>query len=123
MKKIHSWIPKRKVICIGDSTQSDPESYAEIYKAYPDWIKAIYIRKVTDAPFMEKKNEDKRFNEAFKDVPQHVWRVFVQPDELADHIKHVAGQAHLSIVGALQGYFCKTEQDMRGTNHPSSPQP
>jgi phosphatidate phosphatase APP1 len=30
MKKINSWIPRRKMICIGDSTQSDPEAYAEM---------------------------------------------------------------------------------------------
>lgn len=27
MEKIHSWLPKRKMICVGDSTQSDPEAY------------------------------------------------------------------------------------------------
>ena len=27
MQKLHSWLPKKKVICIGDSTQADPESY------------------------------------------------------------------------------------------------
>jgi phosphatidate phosphatase APP1 len=27
MRKINSWLPKRKMICIGDSTQADPESY------------------------------------------------------------------------------------------------
>lgn len=27
--KINSWIPKRKMILIGDSTQSDPEAYGE----------------------------------------------------------------------------------------------
>lgn len=30
MEKINSWLPKRKMICIGDSTQADPESYAEM---------------------------------------------------------------------------------------------
>jgi phosphatidate phosphatase APP1 len=30
LAKIHSWIPKRKVICVGDSTQSDPEAYGEM---------------------------------------------------------------------------------------------
>lgn len=30
MEKIHSWLPKRKLILIGDSTQSDPESYGEM---------------------------------------------------------------------------------------------
>ena len=30
MKKINSWLPKRKMIVIGDSTQSDPEAYGEM---------------------------------------------------------------------------------------------
>lgn len=30
MKKIHSWLPQRKMILIGDSTQSDPEAYGEL---------------------------------------------------------------------------------------------
>ena len=30
MKKIQSWLPKRKFIAIGDSTQSDPEAYGEM---------------------------------------------------------------------------------------------
>jgi phosphatidate phosphatase APP1 len=29
MRKIQSWLPQRRVICIGDSTQSDPEAYGE----------------------------------------------------------------------------------------------
>jgi phosphatidate phosphatase APP1 len=99
--KIHSWLPRRRFICIGDSTQSDPESYAEMYAKYPDWIKAIYIRKVTDAPNMENKNKAQRFRDAFKDVPDSVWRVFVDPKELADHVKHVAGSAHPGILGTM----------------------
>lgn len=31
MVKINSWLPRRKMICIGDSTQSDPEAYGEMY--------------------------------------------------------------------------------------------
>jgi phosphatidate phosphatase APP1 len=38
MNKIHDWLPTRKFICVGDSTQSDPEAYAEMYEKYPDWI-------------------------------------------------------------------------------------
>lgn len=30
MKKINSWLPKRKMIVLGDSTQSDPEAYGEM---------------------------------------------------------------------------------------------
>lgn len=113
MKKIHSWLPKRKMICIGDSTQMDPESYAEIYKKYPGWIHAIYIRKVVDAPHMEEKNKDERFTKAFEGVDAHIWKVFQEPDELAEHVKHLAGGAHIGLVGALQGYFCKQEQAIK----------
>ncbi len=28
--KINSWLPKRKILCIGDSTQADPETYGEM---------------------------------------------------------------------------------------------
>ena len=102
--KIHQWLPNRKFICIGDSTQSDPESYAELYKKYDGWIKAIYIRKVLGLPFMEEKNKPERFTKAFEGVPDHVWKVFVDPHELGDHVKDVAGQAHIGIVGALQAW-------------------
>lgn len=30
MKKLYEWLPKKKIICIGDSTQSDPEAYGEL---------------------------------------------------------------------------------------------
>ena len=30
MIKINGWLPQRKMICVGDSTQSDPEAYGEM---------------------------------------------------------------------------------------------
>ncbi|EXJ94595.1 hypothetical protein A1O1_02991 [Capronia coronata CBS 617.96] len=113
IEKIRSWLPDRQFICVGNSTQSDPEAYAQMYAKYPGWIKAIYIRKVLDAPHMEERNKNQRFIEAFKDVPDHVWRVFIQPQELSDHIKHLAGQAHPGMIGTLLGRWCQTEHDMK----------
>lgn len=83
MEKIHSWLPKRKMILIGDSTQSDPESYGEIYRTYPGWVKVILIRKVEDiaAIGIDSKNKPERFEEAFEDVPKEVWHVFTDPAE------------------------------------------
>lgn len=83
MKKIYSWLPKRKMICIGDSTQSDPEAYGEIYRTFPGWVKVILIRKVEDiaAIGIEAKNEPERFEKAFRDVPRGVWHVFSDPAE------------------------------------------
>jgi phosphatidate phosphatase APP1 len=82
MEKLHRWFPKRKLLCIGDSTQSDPEVYGRLYRRHRRWIRAIFIRKVTDVPHMEKKNKDKRFAYAFRDVPRDVWTVFERPEDL-----------------------------------------
>ena len=94
MNKIHNWLPSRKFICIGDSTQTDPESYAEMYRKYPGWIKAIYIRKVTDAPHMAEKNKSERFEKAFEGVPQDIWLLFERPDQqMMDHVKRCVREA------------------------------
>ena len=84
MQKIHSWLPHRKVLCVGDSTQSDPEAYGDIYRAHPGWVKAIFIRKVTDVDGMEKtnKNDPARFERAFRQVPHDIWKVFEKASEL-----------------------------------------
>ncbi|KAK3325141.1 hypothetical protein B0H66DRAFT_547447 [Apodospora peruviana] len=70
IKKVHSWLPKRKMILIGDSTQSDPEAYGDICRKFPGWAKLVLIRKVTDIAAIgtEKKNEPERFEKAFKGV-------------------------------------------------------
>ncbi|ESZ93324.1 hypothetical protein SBOR_6305 [Sclerotinia borealis F-4128] len=83
MEKIHRWLPKRKMICVGDSTQSDPEAYGEMYRKNPTWIKLILIRKVTDiaAIGIIEKNEPERFEKAFTGIPKSVWRIFENPEE------------------------------------------
>lgn len=35
MHKVNSWLPKRKMVLIGDSTQADPEAYGEMYVPFP----------------------------------------------------------------------------------------
>jgi hypothetical protein len=92
MEKIHDWLPKRKFLCIGDSTQSDPEAYAEIYSKYKGWIVAIFIRRVLDAGNLGAKNKDERFVEAFKDVPKNVWKVFEKPEELYQAVDELAAR-------------------------------
>lgn len=89
--KIHGWFPNKKVICIGDSTQGDPEAYGDIYRAHPGWIKAIFIRKVTDIASLgiEEKNKPERFRSAFRGVPDNVWKVFEDPAELYGVVRRV----------------------------------
>ncbi|KAK0638930.1 hypothetical protein B0T16DRAFT_234868 [Cercophora newfieldiana] len=83
IKKVHDWLPKRKMILIGDSTQSDPEAYGESYRAFPGWVKLILIRKVTDIASVgtEEKNLPARFENAFEGVPKEAWHVFEDPAE------------------------------------------
>ncbi|KAK3291812.1 uncharacterized protein B0H64DRAFT_420050 [Chaetomium fimeti] len=72
IKKVHRWLPRRNMICIGDSTQSDPEAYGDACRAFPGWIKLVLIRKVKDiaAIGIEEKNEPQRFEKAFEGVPK-----------------------------------------------------
>ncbi|TVY91320.1 Phosphatidate phosphatase [Lachnellula willkommii] len=93
MVKINSWVPRRKMICIGDSTQSDPEAYGEIFRKFPCWVHLILIRKVTDiaAIGIEEKNEPKRFEKAFDGVPNSVWHVFESPEECYKILSDVTG--------------------------------
>ena len=84
MDKIHRWLPRRKVLCVGDSTQSDPEAYGDICRKYPKWVKKVFIRKVLDVAEMKDtdKNTDERFEKAFKGVDRSIWQTFVDPKEL-----------------------------------------
>ncbi|KAK1253934.1 hypothetical protein MKX07_002011 [Trichoderma sp. CBMAI-0711] len=91
MKKIHGWLPRRKLIVFGDSTQSDPEAYGEIYRMFPGWIQMIFIRKDTDSAAigLAEKNEPQRFEKAFTGIPRDAWHVFENPDECLDLVKDV----------------------------------
>lgn len=73
--------------CRVPSTVADLSSY----RAHPDWVGLILIRKVTDiaAVGIEAKNEDERFEKAFKDVPRQKWHVF----ENAGEVKQIISQA------------------------------
>ncbi len=86
LEKINRWFPKRKMVFLGDSTQSDPEAYGETYRRHPKWVGKIFIRKVTgiaaEEMDAEKKNNPERFEKAFKGVPKEIWYVFEDPKEL-----------------------------------------
>ncbi|ODA81528.1 hypothetical protein RJ55_00027 [Drechmeria coniospora] len=91
MAKINMWLPKRKMIVIGDSTQSDPEAYGEVYRSLPGWIKLILIRKATDVASygIAEKNDPARFEMAFHGIPRHAWHVFEDPAECFQIVKQV----------------------------------
>lgn len=85
-------------VCCGDSTQSDPEAYAEFYhrlealqksNGYRGRIARIFIRKVVGVnPELEVKlNAPARFETAFSGIPTHVWKVFEKGEELLGEIE------------------------------------
>jgi len=88
MDRMHRWFPNRKMICIGDSTQKDPEAYAAVYKKYPGWIKKIYIRVVKGVNEREEKdlNSKARFEKAFKGIPKDAWVTFEDPREVSQQL-------------------------------------
>ncbi|WQF81132.1 Putative phosphatidate phosphatase APP1, catalytic domain-containing protein [Colletotrichum destructivum] len=94
MRKVHGWLPKRKFILIGDSTQSDPEAYGNIYREFKGWVKLILIRKVTDiaAVGISAKNEPERFEKAFKHIPRDDWFVFENPVDCNKIIRDTIAQ-------------------------------
>jgi hypothetical protein len=94
MKKIHKWFPKRSFIVFGDSTQSDPEAYAEIYDTFPGWIKHIFIRRVKNIDVFGELNENEkikpeRFEKAFEKVKKEDWYVYDDPKELYTKLEEV----------------------------------
>lgn len=107
IQKIHSWLPERKVICIGDSTITDPEVYGGMYRAFKaqGWIAKIFIRKVTDVWQTEKnphKNSQERFDAAFKDVPSEDYMILETEKvedmrKVAERIKALKGGASAAI--------------------------
>jgi hypothetical protein len=104
MVELHSRWPERKVVCIGDSSQTDPEAYAEVVKLYPGWVKAVFIRKVPvvdeDGDGLEDevaggttpewRNSDERFEKAFEGIDRSMWRVFEEPEDVGRWVEKLA---------------------------------
>lgn len=79
---------------MGDSTQSDPEAYGDMYRKFGGgWVKRIFIRKVVGVEGMDAgvKNSEERFEAAFRDVPRGVWTVFEDPGELYAEVDKLKG--------------------------------
>lgn len=101
MRKIHSWFPHRRFLCIGDSTQTDPEAYGEIARRYPGWVRAIFIRKVSGVANMNEteKNSMERFEKAFKDLDRRLWHVFTEPKELYERVDELGRNEDAKVGG------------------------
>ncbi|KAF8647337.1 hypothetical protein AX16_006799 [Volvariella volvacea WC 439] len=73
--RVKGMYPNKRFLTIGDSTQRDPEIYAEAFAKYGDSIACIWIREVPGAD-----NSQARFDAAFAGVPQGRFRRFTDAD-------------------------------------------
>ncbi|KAJ6618738.1 hypothetical protein B0H10DRAFT_1227777 [Mycena sp. CBHHK59/15] len=74
--RIHGMYPGKKYLTIGDSTQKDPETYAEAIRKYgDDFIACAWIRLVDGA-----NNTDARFAAAFAGVSPSKYKLYTDDE-------------------------------------------
>ncbi|MWJ26921.1 DUF2183 domain-containing protein [Halomonas sp. ZH2S] len=80
-------------ILIGDSGQHDPEIYADILRAYPERIKAIYIRRV------DNKSSRERAIQKLQEQLSHTACEWVVTDDSGLMAEHAYAKGNISIYG------------------------
>ncbi|CAK5275469.1 unnamed protein product [Mycena citricolor] len=73
--RIQGMYPGKKFLTIGDSTQKDPETYAEAIRKYGDFIACAWIRQVDGA-----NNTAERFAAAFEGVPATKFKIYTDDE-------------------------------------------
>jgi hypothetical protein len=69
--------PARQFVLVGDSGERDPELYAAVAREHPGRVRRVLVRDVTgDGPDAE------RFRKAFRGVPEELWQVFGEPQDV-----------------------------------------
>jgi phosphatidate phosphatase APP1 len=93
LDRIVQFLPRRKYILIGDSTQADPEAYATTYRKFPSQVQCIFIRRVRieDPAKDQEENGPERFKKAFEGIPEAKTFVFDQPTDLPSPAQIAAG--------------------------------
>lgn len=107
LQKLYSTFPRRSVILLGscslvcpsltcsrkvpaNSAQVDPEVFAEIYRQYPGWVRAIYVRfdgpESLLVPSPHQGATKKMVENIFKGIPKTVWCIFSKPHEIHERI-------------------------------------
>lgn len=69
--------PRRKFYLVGDSGESDPAIYAQLYREFPGQVERILIRDVKDPPGWPVVPE-----RVFKGIPRERWAVFRHVDPI-----------------------------------------
>lgn len=71
--------PQRRFVLVGNSTEQDPEVYGALARRHPQQVARIFIRDV-----MGEQGQPERYRTAFAGLPPTLWRVFKDPEELAE---------------------------------------
>lgn len=70
--------PNHQFVFVGDSGERDPEIYGALAREHPHQVAKILIRNVTgEGP------EAERYKAAFCELPETLWKVFLEPTEIA----------------------------------------
>ncbi|MEM1070827.1 MAG: App1 family protein, partial [Planctomycetota bacterium] len=76
--------PDRQFILVGDTGEQDPEIYGQLAREFPQQIRLICLRNVTNA-----NQTDARMNEAFEGVEDDRWLLFDQAAEWQNRIAEI----------------------------------
>lgn len=79
IEKLVSAFDERRFVLIGDLGERDPEIYANVARAYPERVTAIWLR---DPIAGGTPDLDERLAATFADLPAGLWSVFVEGSEL-----------------------------------------
>ena len=85
IETLFNYFPSNKFILIGDSSQSDPEIYKYISEKYPDRIKSIFIREISNST---RKKQLELISEEIKGLDIPVF-IYSNSDEIKDAIKDI----------------------------------
>ena len=77
--------PFRRYVCVGDSGELDPESYAQIYQIFPQNIVHIFIRDICATGECLPTCQE-RYKRVFADVPAHRWTILKDANQIETDI-------------------------------------
>lgn len=77
IKRLVKNMPLRKFILVGDSGEKDPEIYQKICRRYPDQIKGLFIRNVSERPLNQE-----RISKMQRAAGGNCWGIFDEADDL-----------------------------------------
>jgi len=79
IERILADFPHRRFILVGDSSEEDPEIYADAARKHGEQVLRIFIRRVDGSDA-----SPGRFHATFEGLSPDRWRVFRHPQDLAD---------------------------------------